>query len=123
MSDPAVMFLDEPTSGLDSLTAFIIVQYLRKLAREEGKNMIMTIHQPSAELFHLFDRLILMAEGQIVYQGQTRESLHYFSQMGFECPRFSNLSDYLVSILHQKNSENEKNHQKFVEAYELNLLS
>ena len=33
MSDPAVMFLDEPTSGLDSLTAFIIVQYLRKLAR------------------------------------------------------------------------------------------
>ena len=86
MSDPAVMFLDEPTSGLDSLTAFIIVQYLRKVAREEGKNMIMTIHQPSAELFHLFDRLILMAEGQIVYQGPTRESLHYFGQMGFHCP-------------------------------------
>ena len=70
------MFLDEPTSGLDSLTAFIIVQYLRKLAKEENKNMIMTIHQPSSELFYLFDELILMAEGEIVYQGKTRDSLN-----------------------------------------------
>ena len=76
ISNPTVMFLDEPTSGLDSLTTFIIVQYLRKLAKEENKNMIMTIHQPSSELFYLFDELILMAEGEIVYQGKTRDSLN-----------------------------------------------
>ena len=76
ISNPTVMFLDEPTSGLDSLTTFIIVQYLRKLAKEENKNMIMTIHQPSSELFYLFDELVLMAEGEIVYQGKTRDSLN-----------------------------------------------
>jgi len=48
LSDPAVLILDEPTSGLDSLTSFIIVQYLKELARTEGKTVVMTIHQPNA---------------------------------------------------------------------------
>ena len=63
MSDPFVVFLDEPTSGLDSLTAYIIVSYLQKLAHQHNKTVIMTIHQPSSELFFLFDRLFLLAEG------------------------------------------------------------
>ena len=48
MSDPQVIFLDEPTSGLDSLTSYIICSELKKLAHEQKKTVIMTIHQPNS---------------------------------------------------------------------------
>jgi ATP-binding cassette subfamily G (WHITE) protein 2 len=61
--------LDEPTSGLDSLTSYIIVSYLKKLAKDQNKTIFMTIHQPNTEIFELFDSLTLLVEGQIIYQG------------------------------------------------------
>ena len=67
ISDPQVVMLDEPTSGLDSLTAFVIVRHLKRLAEERGKTIVMTIHQPNSDIFGLFDKLILMSEGTIVY--------------------------------------------------------
>lgn len=48
ISNPSVLMLDEPTSGLDSLTSFIIVQYLKDLAVNEEKTVILTIHQPNS---------------------------------------------------------------------------
>lgn len=69
ITDPSLILLDEPTSGLDSFKAYQIVKLLKKLARN-GKTVISTIHQPSSESFHLFDRLILMSDGHIVYQGE-----------------------------------------------------
>ena len=60
ISNPQVIILDEPTSGLDSLTSFIIVDYLNKLAHEQGKTVIMTIHQPNSDIYKKFDRLFLM---------------------------------------------------------------
>ncbi len=69
ISNPSVLILDEPTSGLDSLTSHIIVEYLKQMANVEGKTIILTIHQPNAEIFGMFDKLVLMSEGEIVYQG------------------------------------------------------
>jgi len=43
--------LDEPTSGLDSLTSFIIIRYLKQLTEQEGKTIIMTIHQPNSDIY------------------------------------------------------------------------
>lgn len=51
ISDPQVIVLDEPTSGLDSLTSFVIVQYLKNLALNQNKTVIMTIHQPNSDIF------------------------------------------------------------------------
>jgi ABC-type multidrug transport system ATPase subunit len=51
MSDPQLVMLDEPTSGLDSFTALLIINYLRRLAEEEGRTIVMTIHQPSNDIF------------------------------------------------------------------------
>ena len=48
ISDPQVIFLDEPTSGLDSLTSYIIISYMRRLAKKFNKTIIMTIHQPNS---------------------------------------------------------------------------
>ena len=48
ISSPQVLFLDEPTSGLDSLTSYVIIRYMKKLAQSAGRTVIMTIHQPNA---------------------------------------------------------------------------
>ena len=86
ISDPTIIMLDEPTSGLDSLTAFIICNYLKRLAHEKNKTVIMTIHQPNSEIFALFDRLILMIDGRCIYQGRADQSVTYFTKMGLPCP-------------------------------------
>ena len=94
--------LDEPTSGLDSLTSYIIVSYLQKLAKTQNKTIFMTIHQPNAEIFELFDRLTLLVEGKIIYQGSRDKSTAYFgNNFGLNCPEFTNPADYFMSIMHQ----------------------
>lgn len=59
---PDILFLDEPTSGLDGLSAITIIQLLRKLAAT-GQTVLVTIHQPSADIIELFDHLILLLRG------------------------------------------------------------
>jgi ABC-type multidrug transport system ATPase subunit len=73
-----VVMLDEPTSGLDSLTSFVIINYLTKLAKEQGKTIIMTIHQPSQDIYQKFDKLMLMLEGKLIYQGPSNKAVEYF---------------------------------------------
>lgn len=81
ISNPSLLLLDEPTSGLDSSTAFRIVKLLRKQA-ERGMSVLATIHQPSSELFFLFDRVILLSEGYTIYNGPPSRVKEYFEQFG-----------------------------------------
>jgi ABC-type multidrug transport system ATPase subunit len=62
------MLLDEPTSGLDSHTSLRIAKILRN-ETYRGMSVLATIHQPSSELFFLFDRVILLSEGFTIYSG------------------------------------------------------
>lgn len=62
ITDPNLILLDEPTSGLDSSTAYRIIKMLRNEARN-GMTVIATIHQPSGEVFQLFDRLVVLQDG------------------------------------------------------------
>ena len=118
ISDPAVLMLDEPTSGLDSLTSFVIVKYLRRLAKEQRKTIIMTIHQPNSDIFHEFDKLILMVEGQIIYQGKAGLAVEYFSRnFGLHCPWHVNPADYFMSIIHHESEENVENYPKYFKTY------
>jgi ABC-type multidrug transport system ATPase subunit len=78
ITDPSIVLLDEPTSGLDSFMAKKICKTLQSLAHNEGKTIISTIHQPSSAAFYYFDRLILMADGNIVYQGIANRGPRYF---------------------------------------------
>ncbi len=97
-----MLILDEPTSGLDSLTSFIIVGYLQKLAKSKKKTIFMTIHQPNSEIFELFDRLLLLVDGKIIYQGNREKAAVYFDRnFGLSCPEFANPADYFMSIMHQ----------------------
>ena len=81
-----LLFLDEPTSGLDSQTAWAIMKFLRDLA-DHGQAILCTIHQPSSELFQVFDRLLLLKKGgQTVYFGDLGEDcrtlIDYFQENG-----------------------------------------
>jgi ABC-type multidrug transport system ATPase subunit len=60
ITDPNLLLCDEPTSGLDSSTAARIIEMLKREAIDHNLTVICTIHQPSAEVFNLFDRLLLL---------------------------------------------------------------
>ncbi|KAL4474934.1 hypothetical protein ABPG74_001630 [Tetrahymena malaccensis] len=118
VSNPDVIFLDEPTSGLDSFTAYNVIDVLQKYAREQNKNIICTIHQPSSEIFMKFDDLLLLVEGQFIYQGPCSKVIEYFAQIGFQCPHQSNPADYLMSIVHAESQKNRDNYDLYFEKYQ-----
>ena len=64
VADPAMLFLDEPTSGLDSNTAFNLLKSMKDIAAD-GRTLVATLHQPSSQMFQMFDNLLLMAEGHV----------------------------------------------------------
>ena len=63
VTSPLILFLDEPTSGLDSYNARNVVDSLVRLLRDSGRTIIFTIHQPRSNIVALFDRLVLLSEG------------------------------------------------------------
>ncbi|GER41079.1 ABC transporter G family member [Striga asiatica] len=71
---PHILFLDEPTTGLDSAASFFVVQAIKNLARD-GRTVISSIHQPSSEVFALFDDLYLLSGGETVYFGEARNAV------------------------------------------------
>lgn len=75
LTQPHVLLLDEPTSGLDSASAFYVIQALSNIARNNGKIVICSIHQPSSETFDLFDDLLLLSSGETVYFGEAKMAL------------------------------------------------
>ncbi|KAJ0396124.1 hypothetical protein P43SY_008089 [Pythium insidiosum] len=99
LSDPSILFVDEPTSGVDSAMAQTIVRLLRRLAHIEGRTVVATIHQPSAMVFALFDRLYLLSEGRVVFDGAAAHAVSYFGSIGFPCPQDANPADYFMDQL------------------------
>ena len=76
---PKILFLDEPTSGLDSASAFFVIQALSNIARD-GRTVISSIHQPSSEVFALFDDLFLLSGGENVYFGEAKMAVEVWEQ-------------------------------------------
>lgn len=74
LSRPQLLFLDEPTSGLDSAAAFSVISTLRQMALDGNKTIISSVHQPSSEVFALFDDLYLLSGGETVYFGDTKSA-------------------------------------------------
>ncbi|XP_075974022.1 ATP-binding cassette subfamily G member 4-like [Anticarsia gemmatalis] len=97
VSDPPVMFLDEPTSGMDSSISKQIVYLLHLLARQ-GRTVVVTMHQPSATLLQMVDRLYAVVGGRCAYVGSVPQLLPYLEQMGLMCPPYHNPVDFLIEI-------------------------
>ncbi len=99
LTDPQILILDEPTSGLDAFTAISIIDVLQSLA-EENKTVIFSIHQSRSDLFARFDHILLLARGgQVVYAGDCDLMLRHFSDLGYQCPVFTNPADFALDLI------------------------
>lgn len=98
VTSPSILFLDEPTSGLDAYNAYNVIECLVTLAKSYKRTVIFTIHQPRSNIVALFDRLMLLAQGQTVYSGPFAHCQDYFSRIGYSCPPGFNIADYLVDL-------------------------
>ncbi|MCJ1286021.1 hypothetical protein MMC26_005363 [Xylographa opegraphella] len=98
VTSPSILFLDEPTSGLDAFNAFNVVESLVTLAKNYNRTVIFTIHQPRSNIVALFDQLMLLAKGRIVYSGPFSSCQQYFDSIGYSCPPGFNIADYLVDL-------------------------
>ncbi|XP_068632388.1 ATP-binding cassette sub-family G member 1-like [Battus philenor] len=97
VNDPPVMFLDEPTSGLDSSISKQLVYLLHLLARQ-GRTVVVTMHQPSAALLDMVDRLYAIVAGKCAYMGSVPLLLPYLEQMNLTCPPYHNPVDFFIEI-------------------------
>ena len=89
VTSPRVLFLDEPTSGLDSFTANEVMTVVKGLVKT-GITICATIHSPTPYCFNLFDRLMILLRGKVVYAGENgHAAVEYFERAFPEVPRFS----------------------------------
>ncbi len=97
--EPAIMFLDEPTSGLSSRDSENIMDLLKELTLK-GKLIFVVIHQPSSDIFKLFDSLLILdTGGYLIYDGDPVDSISYFKSQTAqanwsesECPTCGNVN-------------------------------
>lgn len=98
VTSPSILLLDEPTSGLDSYHAYHVMATLVKVAKRFQRTIICTIHQPRSDLFGLFDSVLLLSCGQVIYSGPSGDIPEYLDSIGLPCPSGYNMADHLLDI-------------------------
>ncbi|XP_027346986.1 ABC transporter G family member 11-like [Abrus precatorius] len=103
LTRPKLLFLDEPTSGLDSAASYYVMKRISTLAQNDNtqRTVIASIHQPSSEVFQLFDNLCLLSSGRTVYFGPASAASEFFASNGFPCAALMNPSDHLLKTINK----------------------
>ena len=106
------------------------INYLHPIFTCSGKTVIFSIHQPSSDVYAMFEHLLILSEGNQVYNGKTNDVISFFGSCGFKCPNFTNPADFFLKIVNTdfedhgdvseiveafKKSENLQNIQKQIE--------
>ncbi|SAM84088.1 related to ATP-binding cassette, sub-family G, member 2 [Ustilago bromivora] len=107
VADVSVLLLDEPTSGLDAFAALNLVKNLKGITRERELFTLMTIHQPSWNIFKHFDKVILLTRGQIYYSGPPARAPAWFDSLGHHPSEGLNPADYYITIAENYEKTNE----------------
>lgn len=97
---PSLLFLDEPTSGLDSTSAYSVIEKVHDIARS-GSTVILTIHQPSSRILLLLNHLVILARGQLMFQGPPKDVTLHLGRMGRKVPKGDNSIEYLIDVIQQ----------------------
>ncbi len=95
ITSPSLLFLDEPISGLDSYNGYKLITLLKRIASSNAC-VLLTIHQPSSEIFYLFDTVIFLKEGHVLYQGPAEDVVPYFTSRGYMFPPNHNPADTVM---------------------------
>jgi ABC-type multidrug transport system ATPase subunit len=93
------LFMDEISTGLDSSTTFQIVNSLRQTTHILNGTTLISLLQPAPETYDLFDDVILLSDGLIVYQGPREIVLEFFESLGFKCPERKGVADFLQEVI------------------------
>ncbi|KVH92999.1 AAA+ ATPase domain-containing protein [Cynara cardunculus var. scolymus] len=93
-----VLLMDEISTGLDSSTTFQIVNSLKQYVHILEGTAAISLLQPAPETYDLFDDIILLSDGKIVYQGPRENVLEFFESMGFKCPQRKGVADFLQEL-------------------------
>ncbi|VAI17494.1 unnamed protein product [Triticum turgidum subsp. durum] len=96
------LFMDEISTGLDSSTTFQIVNSIRQTIHIIGGTAVIALLQPAPETYELFDDIILLSDGQVVYNGPREHVLEFFKSMGFKCPERKGVADFLQEVTSRK---------------------
>eukprot|EP00933_Yihiella_yeosuensis_P004369 TRINITY_DN108733_c0_g1_i1.p1 TRINITY_DN108733_c0_g1~~TRINITY_DN108733_c0_g1_i1.p1 ORF type:complete len:672 (-),score=104.87 TRINITY_DN108733_c0_g1_i1:466-2481(-) len=101
ITNPKMLFLDEPLSGLDSYAAYTLTEALKQLA-EAGVPILCTIHQPSSEIFAMYDDVIILHAGSVAYHGPAKDLATHFESLGFKCPERFNPADHVMFLMQKE---------------------
>ncbi|XP_072063402.1 pleiotropic drug resistance protein 3 isoform X2 [Arachis hypogaea] len=93
------LFMDEISNGLDSSTTFQIISCLQHMVHITDATALISLLQPAPETFDLFDDIVLMAEGKIVYHGPRDCVVEFFEDCGFQCPPRKGTADFLQEVI------------------------
>lgn len=112
--EPAILLIDEPTSGLDSASALHIVSLLRSMAVDQGKTIILTIHQPGFRILELFHKLVLLSNGLVLHHGSLHSLEERLKYAGHHIPCHINVLEFAIEITNtidiiQVSSDNNNN--------------
>ncbi|XP_060173834.1 pleiotropic drug resistance protein 1-like [Lycium barbarum] len=99
------LFMDEISTGLDSSTTFSIVNSLRQTVQILNGTAVISLLQPAPETYDLFDDIILLSDGLIVYQGPREHVIGFFESMGFKCPDRKGVADFLQEVTSKKDQQ------------------
>jgi ATP-binding cassette, subfamily G (WHITE), member 2, SNQ2 len=94
----SVQAWDNSTRGLDASTALEYVQSIRSLTNMAHISTAVALYQAGESLFDLFDKVILIDQGQCLYFGPTDTVKQYFQELGFVCPDRWTTADFLTSV-------------------------
>lgn len=108
ITDAGILFADEPTSGLDTKTALRIMKLLKREA-EKGKMVVVCIHQPSIEIYSLFDTLMLMTEAQVVYFGPAADFEQFLAGKGVTKRENISFPDFIAEMVVKGNDNDDVN--------------
>lgn len=98
MTQSSMQFWDQPTRGLDSKTALELANTLRRGADNAGKTVVATMYQAGNGIYDTFDKVLVLAEGRVIYYGPRATARSYFEELGFVCPKGANVADFLTSM-------------------------
>lgn len=100
IASPRILFLDEPTSGLDGSIAFEVLSSIRSLVKASGGKLsiMLSIHQPNSRILELFDQIMLIGGGGMLFFGTVPEASSYFTDIGFPPPENFTPTDFYLKI-------------------------